>query len=317
LATTEAHRQRLGDSYALGLQRVSAGVAAVLSGRWRRGRELCDEAELIFRTRCTGVVGEINSSQLFAMSALWFLGELRELGRRVPLGVAEALERGDLYALINFRTGVNMTWLIKDEAAEGRRVVVDAMARWSHSGVHLQHYFELFSLAQNDLYCGDGKAALRRVLACWRPFVRALLMRIEYVRLILTELRGRAALAACLEHAQSDERQRLLRSARRDAHVLERGRMPFCRPAAQLLRAGAAAAERHLASALAHLREAERGFDEADMAMHAAAARRQRGRLLGGAEGASLIGDADALLVAQTVVRPDRLVAMLSPGFPY
>jgi serine/threonine protein kinase len=317
LATTEALALKLGDAYALGLHRVSAGVAAILSGRWRRGQVLCDEAEVIFRTRCTGVVGEINSSQLFAMSGLWFLGELRELSRRVPLGIAEAHERGDLYALINFRTGTNMTWLIKDAADEGKREVVDAMARWSHAGVHLQHYFELYAMTQNELYCGEGKAALERVRERWRPFQRALMMRIEYVRLVLLELRGRAALAALLEHAEPHERHALVRAARRDARALERGRMCFCRPAAQLLRAGAAAAEREVAAALGHLREAERGFVDAEMTMHAVVARRQRGRLLLGDEGATLISDADAWLLSQGVVKPDRLTAMLSPGFHY
>ncbi len=91
--------------------------------------------------------------------------------------------------------------------------------------------------------------------------------------------------------------------------------MSWCPPASRMLRAGVAQVEGDPAAAMAHLREAVPGFERADMAMHAAAARRQLGRLLGGDEGAKLIAAAEAWMAREEVVRPDRFVAMLAPGF--
>src|SRR2546430_7053045 len=58
-------------------------------------------------------------------------------------------------------------------------------------------------------------------------------------------------------------------------------------------------AEKNQAAAAAELRTAAHGFDAVDMAVHAAAARRQLGRLLAGDEGAGLMAAADAAMQAQ------------------
>src|SRR5439155_17587310 len=65
LTLAEQLALRLGDSYVLGLQRIVAGMAAILSGRWRRCLELCDEGEGILRARSTGVTWELDSAQSF------------------------------------------------------------------------------------------------------------------------------------------------------------------------------------------------------------------------------------------------------------
>jgi hypothetical protein len=50
------------------------------------------------------------------------------------------------------------------------------------------------------------------------------------------------------------------------------------------------------------------------MALHAAVARRRRGELVGGTEGAALVEAANAWMHAQGIVRPDGIVGMLAPG---
>ena len=51
------------------------------------------------------------------------------------------------------------------------------------------------------------------------------------------------------------------------------------------------------------------------MAMHAAVARRQHGVLLGGDLGASEASAADTFLRASGVVDPEKMTALLVPGF--
>jgi len=60
---------------------------------------------------------------------------------------------------------------------------------------------------------------------------------------------------------------------------------------------------------------AECAFDACDMRLYAASARRQRGRLTGGARGRELVDSADALMRDEDIEEPTRWAAMLAPGF--
>jgi serine/threonine protein kinase len=312
LAAAEELATRLGDPYALGLQKIVGAMAALLAGRWRKSCELCDQGEAILRAHCTGVSWELDSAQMFGMDSLWFLGELRELARRQPLRVAEAQARGDLYAVINFRSGApNLVWLALDAVDEGRRHVREAMARWSRSGVHIQHYRELFSLMHIDLYTGDGATAYARALDRWQSLERAQLFRVKLIHNLMTDLRARAALAAA---ASRPDPEALWRRARRDARTLERGGMGWCMPAAQMVRA-ALAVRRAPEVAVRLLHEAVHGFAAADMPMHAEVARRRLGLVLGGDEGRALVTTAEAWLRDAGVQNPAAMTAMLAPGF--
>jgi tRNA A-37 threonylcarbamoyl transferase component Bud32 len=312
LGAAEQLALRLEDPYALGLNKIVSAMAALLSGKWRRSCQLCDEGEAILRARCTGVTWELDSAQMFGMDALWFLGELRELLRRQPLRVAEAQERGDLYAVINFRTGApNLVWLAQDSVDEARRQLRDAMAHWSHRGVHIQHYRELFSHMHIDLYSGDGATAYARALERWSALADAQLFRVRMIRLIMTDLRARAALATAMARPDPEA---LLRRARRDARTLARGGMPWCAPAAAIVQAALAIRHRPDAT-VAQLRAAVHGFDAADMALHAAIARHRLGRLVGGDEGRALLETAAARLRDLGVKNVAAMAAMLAPGF--
>ena len=59
-----------------------AGAAAYFAGRFRQACELLDRATALFRDRCTGVVWELDTTQVFGLWARIYLGELRELSAR-------------------------------------------------------------------------------------------------------------------------------------------------------------------------------------------------------------------------------------------
>lgn len=61
------------------------------------------------------------------------------------------------------------------------------------------------------------------------------------------------------------------------------------------------------------LAAAERAFDGADMALHAASARWRRGELLGGDQGRALVQQAEAWMAGQRIRNPARMAAMLAP----
>jgi hypothetical protein len=146
----------------------------------------------------------------------------------------------------------------------------------------------------------------------WPKLRAALLMRIQMGRAVSLHLRGRVALAAAESAGPRRER---LRRVLRDARLLEAEDMPWIDPLAALLRAGLAQLQGRPDAALDALARGEAGARAVELRLYAAAARRQRGRLLGGDDGRALIADADTIFAAEGVVRPDRFAGMLVPGF--
>ena len=82
-----------------------------------------------------------------------------------------------------------------------------------------------------------------------------------------------------------------------------------------MLAAGVTASRGRLDAAIAQLAIAERALEGEDLQLYATAARRQRGRLLGGTEGAALIAAADEAMRARTIVDPPRFADLLASGF--
>lgn len=81
------------------------------------------------------------------------------------------------------------------------------------------------------------------------------------------------------------------------------------------LRAGVAAQRGDRPAALLHLEAAVAGFEAAEMALYAAAARRRLGEMRGGDADQALVEAADAWMTRQGVRAPARMTAMLAPGF--
>ena len=96
--------ERDAQPYALGMATLARGTADYLVGHWKSARQYCEQAEAIFRDRCTGVAWELDTVQAFGLWALSHLGETAELSRRWPILLKEARERGDLYAVMNLST---------------------------------------------------------------------------------------------------------------------------------------------------------------------------------------------------------------------
>ena len=299
---------------ALAYAKFAAGIASFYVGEFAAARADCEAAERMMRERCTSVAWEINTAQTFAGSSLLYLGELAELARRVPIRLREARERGDLYATADVTAGRPIVgWLMEDDVAGARKVIRDAMGPWSLQGFHLQHYFSLWAEGQIDLYAGEGLAAWSRTTERWRHLTGSMVLRVQLIRLEAVHLRARCALAAAVAQTNPEP---YLRSAERDARRVAREHMPWSNPLADLVLAAVHAARSETGAAVEHARRAVAGFEAADMAAYAAAARRRLGRLIGGAQGDAFVARADAWITAQGVVNAERFTAMLAPGFP-
>ena len=108
----------------------------------------------------------------------------------------------------------------------------------------------------------------------------------------------------------------MLKTASGDAKRIERERLAWATPLAQLVRAAVAAYRGEASTAVDTLSGAAADFDAADMTLFAAAARWRHGELQGGDAGAEAIRSADGSMRAQGIANPGRVVDTLAPGFP-
>jgi hypothetical protein len=300
---------RVNHPQALAIAQVALGITAYLEGRWRVAWERAQNAEAILRDRCTGVAWELDTTHIYSMRALAYLGGLRELQRRLPALLAEAAERDDLFAETSLRARhLYVARLAEDRPEEALREVREAISRWSHEGFHLQHYFALFSEMDLAIYRGAPEAARAALARDEEALAGSRLRRLQVFRVELAFVDGRAALLSAEKAAAGR-----LEEAERAAALLTRENLPWANPLAALLRAGIAARRDQPEEALERLLQAEVAFEEADMALYAAAARRTRGRLLGGDGGKALVDAADDAMRAERIVDPERFARYLAP----
>ncbi|HEV7922191.1 MAG TPA: protein kinase [Thermoanaerobaculia bacterium] len=295
LARTERLARRLGDPHAMGMALMSGAVAAFSSGRFRAAAEKAEQADAVFRERCTGVWWEMNTTQNYAVSSLAYLGEMEQLSRRVLSQLRDAEERGDLYAATDMVGRPAIVWLALDDPEGARRALRSIMARWSLQGFHFQHLQSLWTESLVDLYNGNAAEAWRRIEERWPALLESLLLRIQVVRIESWFLHGRVAIAAGHPAVGA-----------RDAERLRKENIAWALPLAQLLEAGASSANCHdvLASAAAN-------FDKVEMHLHAAATRRRLGELT---NNAAMVAAADEWMDAQRVKNPARLTNVLVPS---
>jgi serine/threonine protein kinase len=308
--------ERVKHPHALGMTYLGAGLAAYLEGRWQAGWDLAQQCEQILRDQCTGVAWELDMAHVYSLRALVLLGGLRELAERLPKLLKEAGERGDLFAAISLRTRHSyVVRLMSDEPEKAREGLQRAAEKWSKQGFFMQHFFYLTGDTEISLYSGSGQAARKSLLEKWWALERSLMLRAQAFRIPTRHLRARCALAAAGNAGlTASSRNRLLRSALRDARRIEREKTPWGDPLARSLRAGVASHRGDRKVALECLVSAEAGFDAARMALYAAAARRCRGLLLGGEGGLALVASADAWMRGERIKNPERMSAMLAPG---
>ena len=309
--------QRVGHPYAIGLATLTAGNAAMLDGRWRDARTLCEQAEQTFRERCTGVDWEILIAQLCGLASTFFLGEIGAFSRRLRSLLGEAEGRGSRLRAAFLRTGFcsHVAWLAADNAETARQELEIGLKGWRRSDRF--DYLRLWVRgARTDiaLYSGEGPVASEDVGKELRASARALerFIQMGFIRGIDSRARRRLAMAG--QTGDPVERRDLLHGAEGHASAIMRERTHWGDPLALLLRAGAAATRGESSRAVPLLESAEAGLLAAEMALHAAAARRRRGELIGGETGRGLVAATDAWMAGQSIKNPERMVAMLAPG---
>ncbi len=319
LKAAEALARKVDHPHATGLVHFTAGVAAYLTGEWKRAVELSERAAEILRDQCTGVVWELSSAQRMMLSSLMYLGELEEISYKLPALLAAAKEQGNLYAATDLRVRLNIMWLAADDPNGARQEVIESLQAWSQEGFHLQHYNAFAALTQIELYTGDGLVAWKHITSQWPVIRKSMLLRIQILRIEAMYLQARSALAvatiASTSRMRIDKAERVA-EAERYARLIERERMDWSDPLVSLLRAGVASVKGDDRLAASLLSSAADAFKAADMKLYWATAQRRLGQLLGGDEGGKLVAEAESWMLKQKIKNPALITRMLAPGFP-
>jgi serine/threonine protein kinase len=309
LDAARVQAQRSGQPDALGWLALVQGIISVLECRFEVGLRFTSEAEIIFRDRCQGTSWELTSARAFSIWSLVLLGRLRELAGKIPDLVRDCRDRGDRLGLVSLTSGpIHVLGLARDDVRRMRDECMDGLSRWAQGGFHFQHFCGLFTLVAADLYERRAEPAVEYLEAKWHEIERSLLLRVEFFRVDLWALRGRAALAAAGDDPRSPH---VARAERAVAHIA-REPLTWASGYALALRAGIARIRGDPALAHTLLERAERAFAAVEMTLHAAACQLQRGMLLG-ASGTNVFAHGSALLANQGVRCPIRFATTLLP----
>jgi serine/threonine protein kinase len=312
LSAAEEIVQALGDPHTSGRVILSRGMVAYLTGRWKRAVELADRAADILRALPWGGTWELDLASLVSLWSLQFSGDFAELGRRWPIALKEALERGNRNMAAMLNSGL-MTSL-RLAAADPERAEAELRQARDLSyplGFQVPHNEWFGAQVQIGLYRGDGPGAWDFFSTRYQPLMtRSHLLRAQRVRIFFRERRARCALAAA--SGAADPRP-LLRSAERDARRLHREGMAFSKALACAIRAGVAAARADRSRAAILFAEAVTQLEAVDMNLYAAASRRRLGEILGGDEGRARVEEADSWMRRQNIQDPALMANVFAP----
>ncbi|HEV2444281.1 MAG TPA: AAA family ATPase, partial [Candidatus Sulfopaludibacter sp.] len=266
---------------------LSFGLAAYLFGEWHQAVDYLQESEKILMESCTGVAAELNSARNFLLRTYAWRGDLKRLSDRLPALLRDANERDDLYAatILDVRNSF-IPLLAVDDATGAHKAARRAIERWPQTGFHTVHYIYSCVATEIDLYSGDALAAWKRVLEGSKSLRRSLILRVQFARIESAHLRARCALAAAAIGGHGAEA--FVKVAEHNMKRIERESTRWGSPLAHLIRAGIVSWYGDRPAAARHLAAAAREFQDCEMALYAAAARRRCGELMAGEEGRAL-----------------------------
>lgn len=312
LKEAAAIAQKTQSRYAEGIVLECSGHAWMAVGRWQQAFDELERASEIFGDHCSNVGQEIAYCRAHAAICLLMMGKIRELTPRALQLLREAKERANAY-VEGFARGLlgNAVLLAPDrvdEAAEQLKIYrAEAPARFN---THMLNY--VCQTAALERYRGNDAEAWAQCERDWPHVVSLDLLRCPHPQAEMWLWRGQCALAGA---AAGTRRRELLREAEVAARNLKTHCSGFGRGYGALIRAGIAKLAKEDDAAVGALREAIGEFGRHEMESFEAAARRRLAELVGGDEGRELETAVEQYMKREGVVRPDKFVKMVAPGF--
>ena len=129
---------------------LANGTAWFFQGRWRTAHDYLEQAEALLRECSSGNAWELDTTCLYHVLTLFYLGDIKALSARLPTFLKEARERDDLTAATNLRTRTGyIMYLAADDPARARDEVRQGMAQCAPDAFHAQHSWGLTPAAKS------------------------------------------------------------------------------------------------------------------------------------------------------------------------
>jgi eukaryotic-like serine/threonine-protein kinase len=311
-AAARSMAAQVDDPFLHAIVDICASAAAFFEADFEGARDHASRAEAGLDQAKGGLRWERLNCQVFALWSRAWLGDLSGLRRQLEHHLATAHEHGNLLAAATLSLGLpSLAWLAEDRPDLALARADDAMALWSHhAGFHTQHYMNLVSRVQVDLYRADGARAWARVQDTWPEVKRAQMLRPQHVRIDATFLRARAGLAAL---ASAQKPGAIRRRVRADIRALRSEDAPWASILADTIAGALAQHEGDLSLARTTLHEALTQAQDARLGLLAAAIGWRLGELAVDDADEAVGEQAGAWLAAQDVIAPARLSRVLLP----
>lgn len=301
------------DPYHEALFQLLHGLSLSHFSQWLEPLEKIRSAEATFSHRCTGVTWELDFARSMLARCLAELGRWREQSEKLEHWLEDAKERGDDYFGATLRVFYgHHHWIRPDAPERARAEIAEAARLWPSEEFNAQRLAARVAAAQLDLYVGRAEAAFAEARRLRRE-LRVSPLRLHQVSTIMARSAVGAGAIAWAE-CQRDRRA-LLEVARAEAGALLRIPTDYTASSAELLLAAADRLSGDEQGARRHLEAGVRLASRCGREMLVAAGRRKLGGLLGGDGGRALVREADQAMEAQGIERPERVAAMLVPGF--
>lgn len=260
---------------------------------------------------------ELDTVNMFCCWSLYYLGEIRELSRRVPAMAEAAARGGNRYTAVTLRCAFPIAWLARAEPDEIEAELDAALGSWTSTdgSAQLQHLFGLSSRLDLAIYRGRPEDVTPRIAGDWKQIRRSLVDRPPLQGLLVRSTLVRHAVA-CAQHAPagSSRRREALRDARAQLRWFPRKVVPVIDHCATMFEGLLAEVEGRPELALGHYRAALPGLLATDTHLFAHAVRDRIGALTGGSEGAALRAEVRAWLAREAVREPETMLGMLLPA---
>ena len=255
-----------------------------------------------------GTTWEVNNARVFHVVCLRHLGALARLGPLFDDYIRGAERRGDLFLSTSLRRCVGrLSYFAKDDPEGALRDL--EQTRWNPpiGGFHLQHWYQLEARGEIALFQGSVGERFAELTESFDELSHSLLPRVVAVRIPAMWWRARLLLVVKDPNARKHAAQL--------ARKLEAEQLGYTSVDAALIGAGLAVQEKDGESAASQLRAAIATADANHLLLHACCARRRLGELIGADEGDSLIAEADTTMANEGIVNPQRMAAVITPGF--
>ncbi|MCA9523862.1 MAG: protein kinase [Myxococcales bacterium] len=304
---------------------LAQGIVATLDDRFGDGITQLTRAEKLLSETCSGVAWELSTARYFGLLCRYFTGDWSELLQTLPQQLIEADERGDLYASTMMRCGLFYTyWICLDQPERGAREIESALERWGESTRYLPHTLATAAQCEIDLYADRGEKAWARLQQEWTEVEESRLMRIQFYRIQLHDVRARCALAqAQRAKGQEDafkpetkaETERWLAEAASSQRALANENRERARALGLLTQSGILWLRGNKDEALKTASAAETTFGKLQLGLHATVTQYRRGQMLGGTRGRSLLDRSRKWFSDKRVGSLDPMARMLAPWF--